>query len=459
MSQITHQKGLASSTPTGLKRWFLSRLMTYIGSERRLNKLRNKYENKRKNQGREHVIEYFHQVDDGYSHLALQILERLILRYDVDIIVYIVPAIQDANFPEPELLLDLSHKDASVIAPFLGLTFPHVEGRPTPKLIAKTTAFLCHLPQEKLRTVGVKASAAMWSADETMLDMLISKYGSTTLENVAIKLDEGVKRRTQLQHYSGAMFYYEGEWYWGVDRIYHLENRLSELGAVKQSELPCVVPRPEILSQFPQSARHLTLEYYPSLRSPYTAISWSPTMKLVADSDIKINICPVLPMVMRGVPVTKNKAFYIFTDTAREARELGVSYGTFYDPIGTPVLQALSLWHWAKQYDKDIELLGAFLNAAFSAGINTNTFSGMKHVVEAVGLDWKEAMLHLTDDSWQTQIEAHRQKMYEHGLWGVPSYRLLDEHGQEIASGWGQDRLWYIAQKIYAYSNEAKLMS
>ena len=28
-----------------------------------------------------------------------------------------------------------------------------------------------------------------------------------------------VQNYAQLKHYSGAMFYYEGEWYWGIGRL------------------------------------------------------------------------------------------------------------------------------------------------------------------------------------------------------------------------------------------------
>lgn len=38
--------------------------------------------------------------------------------------------------------------------------------------------------------------------------------------------------------------------------------------------------------------------------------------------------------------------------------------------------------------------------------------------------------------------------MYHNGLWGVPSYRLLDESGNEILALWGQDRLWLFAREI-----------
>ena len=52
----------------------------------------------------------------------------------------------------------------------------------------------------------------------------------------------GNNLRSKLGHYSGAMFYYEGEWYWGVDRLYHLEARLKSLGADKSPDQPPLYP-------------------------------------------------------------------------------------------------------------------------------------------------------------------------------------------------------------------------
>ena len=37
--------------------------------------------------------------------------------------------------------------------------------------------------------------------------------------------------RQKLGHYLGATFFYAGEWYWGIDRLHHLERRLQDLGA------------------------------------------------------------------------------------------------------------------------------------------------------------------------------------------------------------------------------------
>jgi hypothetical protein len=33
-------------------------------------------------------------------------------------------------------------------------------------------------------------------------------------------------------------------------------------------------------------------------------------------------------------------------------------------------------------------------------------------------------------------------------LWGVPSYRLLDEMGKELYAGWGRDRIWLLVCEI-----------
>lgn len=45
-------------------------------------------------------------------------------------------------------------------------------------------------------------------------------------------------------------------------------------------------------------------------------------------------------------------------------------------------------------------------------------------------------------------LEQNRLAMYEAGLWGVPSFRLLDENGEQLLALWGQDRLWLFAREI-----------
>lgn len=448
MTKVTQQKGVSSSTPSALKRWLISKIMTYLGSEKYLRKERRKRESKRVNEGRKHVVEYFHQVDDGYSHLAIQVLNRIKARYDVELVIHLVPSLRDDNSPEPDMLLKMSRADAAAIAPYYQLSFPAKHVQPQQELSATAAAILCRLDNQAFCTTGIEVSECLWQGNQTGLTALAQQNGMALKQEVRERLIAGNARRAELKHYSGAMFWYEGEWYWGVDRLYHLEQRLTSLGAVKGKDLPEVAPRPQIVSDYGAAAQDMTLEYYPSLRSPYTAVSWSPTMQLVADSGIRLNVMPLLPMVMRGVPATMPKAKYIVTDAAREARAMGVDYGQFYDPIGKPVMQGYSLYMWALAKGEGNALLAAFLSCAFSHGVNTNSLKGMRKVVETAGLDWSQAKQHLSDNSWQETLESNRKRMYGFGSWGVPSYRLLDADGNEVISAWGQDRLWLVSKKI-----------
>ena len=408
MNEITKQSGVASSTPPALVRWLQSKIMTRLGSAESQQKLWQSREKKRQAEGRHHEVLYFHQEGDGYSDLAAQTLENLVARYDITLGIHLVTAETGGNTPELELLKLMSYRDAAMISHHYGLDHP-------------TTL----------------------SPEQAMV--LQDKMGGTD-GSLQERQSAGNNLRSKLGHYSGAMFYYEGEWYWGVDRLYHLEARLKSLGADKSPDQPTLYPRPSNTVSGDASA--LTLEYYPSLRSPYSAVSWEPTMKLAHESGINLEIKPVLPMVMRGVPATRQKGIYIFKDAAREARAQGVIYGKFYDPIGDPVLKGYALYVWAKTTGKGNDLLGSFLNAAFAEGINTNNYHGLRHVVEKAGLDWQEARNHLNDTEWHSELEQNRLSMYGFGSWGVPSYHLLDANGDSVLAVWGQDRLWLVSRKI-----------
>lgn len=448
MTQITSQKGAASSNPSALKRWVLSRLMTHAISHERQTRQRVRREAGRRKDGRRHVVEYFHQVDDGYSHLAIQTLEALKRTYDIDLLVHLAPALRDDNIPEPDLLQDMSRWDAAAIAPQYGLAFPPALSAPAKPLKNLAVSILAALETDSLVTVGVAVGDCLWRGDRAGLEALAAEHGAAPEATVAAKLKAGAARRAEMKHYSGAMFYYEGEWYWGVDRLSHLEERLRALSALRSEGAGMVAPKPGVAASFPGGASEMTLEYYVSLRSPYTAISWQPTMALARASGIRLEVRPVLPMVMRGVPATFQKAFYVWKDVSREARDLGVEYGNFYDPIGKPIQQGYSLYMWALGQGRSNDFFGAFLKAAFAKGVNTSRRAGMRRVVEMAGLDWSEAQKHLADDTWQDMVEENRRTMYKLGIWGVPSYRLLDRDGKQVLSVWGQDRLWLVSRKI-----------
>ena len=475
--QFKEQGGAATMDPNPLRRWLTSTFISRLLRPDRLLKKRAKFEQRRISR---HRVEFFYQLDDAYSHLAAQLLNPLLEQYDIELICYLVSGSSGKNNAEPELLAKYASYDAAYIAPHLGLSFPELQpasSNSSSKNDSSSNDYLENLAlailaaqdQSGFINAVPQVGQALWAGDKDALESLAAEHGCAP-DAVAALLKTGNARREKLGHYCGAMFYYAGEWYWGVDRLHHLEARLRELGAEYEPHKPMLMPRPEIVSGPLKDNGNLQLEIYVSLRSPYTAISFDRAVKLAAETGVELVVRPVLPMVMRGVPVTRQKGLYIFTDAAREALEADVAFGQFYDPIGEPVRRCYALYPWACEQGKGTELISSFLRCAFVEGVNTNTDKGLRAVVEEAGLDWLKAIDELKasdipgQSDWQAILEANRQAMYDAGLWGVPSFRLLDKSvdesvdksaeksankkDEQILALWGQDRLWLIAREI-----------
>src|SRR5689334_19226015 len=92
--------------------------------------------------GRRHVVHYFHQVDDPYSHLAAQLLEPLLERYDIDLDVHLVGPPPNSAAPERERLIAYSRVDAQRIAEARGFAFRDPGAQPVRELVAAATRVL-----------------------------------------------------------------------------------------------------------------------------------------------------------------------------------------------------------------------------------------------------------------------------------------------------------------------------
>lgn len=447
--QFNDQGGAASSNPSGFRRWIVSKMMQKVASQEKMNRSRKKTEKRRLQKGAPHQVEYYHQLDDAYSHLAAQALQSLVQTYNIKLVPYLAGPPSGKNAPEPELLLHYSLRDSISIASHYGLSFSPNAALPLSHQLERATRILSAVTPDAFPKVAVEVGEALWTGNDGDLKRLAKQVGETSKSKAESLVLEGTRRRQKLGHYSGAMFYYGGEWYWGIDRLYHLENRLIELGARLSKTNDLIFPRPTIDTGHVRDNGSLTLEFYPSLRSPYSSICFDRTLKMVENSGVNLVMRPVMPMVMRGVSLSMQKGVYIFFDTAREARTLGFkNWGGFYDPIGDPVRRAFSLYPWAREKGRDRALLSSFLQAAFFDAVNTNNDAGLKKVVEDAGLSWQEAQSVIDNTDWEEELEKNRLAMLKLGIWGVPSYRLLDADGNEVLSVWGQDRLWFVAREI-----------
>ena len=376
-------------------------------------------------------LDYFHQMDEPHSYLVALALRQIETAYPVDVRSHLVSPPDKMNAPEPDLLREYALRDAGQIAPHYGLTMDTREASATE--IERCEIELSSVPRDQFLDKAISFGALL----ETP-----KTVAATRAEVPATRA--GNKLRQRLGHFSSATVCFEGNWYWGLDRLYLLETLLCELCDRTTDNL--LFPRPTETG--PEDASKLSLEIFPSLRSPYTAIGFDRAIALAKSTGVQLQIRPVLPMVMRGVPATMTKGRYIMTDAAREADAYGIPFGDIYDPIGAPVQRAYSLYPWARSMNREIEFLSSFLVNAFSRGVNAANNHGLRQIVEFAGLSWSEGKKHLNTNRWVAEVEENQRVLVnELGLWGVPSFRLRDAEGNTLCT-WGQDRIWLVAAEM-----------
>jgi len=437
----------------------LAALLTSPRTRQLLHRLQ---EAKRRLGGQPHRVSVWLGVDDPYSYLLVQLLPRFLTHFDVQLELYWLGHHPAAGTPEPELLARYARMDAVRVARQQQLDFPacHKNSKaPDADLVQEVTRLVlasAGLPVARQLALAGSALAALWHGRKNALAALEEGLTLPTLAACARQLEAGEAALLRTGHYLPGMLHYGGEWYWGIDRLPHLARRLQALGAARVPHgFPLHEHQPELESDYLIASgealaalrrQHLPLAFYFSFRSPY---SWLALPRVIALADhygLRLDIRPVLPMVMRGLPVPRDKRMYILLDAAREAERLGIPFGRVCDPVGPGVERCMALFPAARAAGREREYLLSVARGIWAEGIDVSHDHGLRPLVERAGLDWTTLAPALQDDGWRTLAESNRVALTALGLWGVPTLHLHTPQGD--CAVWGQDRLWALEDAL-----------
>ncbi|MBF7731369.1 2-hydroxychromene-2-carboxylate isomerase [Pseudomonas sp. N040] len=386
-------------------------------------------------------VHYFHQADDPYSHLLLQLLPALLARYRIELQVHLVPAPADTAAPDRARLQDWSRRDAAQLAAQAGLRFSDGGQQPPAERLAQAQALLAAArQQDAFLQLAPLISAWLWQ----LLDELPAGLQPLAEPQVASLLAEGAALRKRLGHYLGGTLYFESEWFWGLDRLDFLQQRLQQAGLNRTADCAPLAAIPPLAGHLrPQNGQRPQLYFYCSLRSPYTYLAAARVRRLAEQYGAELQLRPVLPMVMRGLPVPLEKRLYIIRDSKRIAERLGLPFGRIADPVGAPTERGLAVLFRALQAGKGAVFAEAFLQGVWAEGIDAGSAAGLRKIAARAGLDQAFVDAALADQGWRQQAEANRAEMLALGLWGVPSFRV-----DQRPAHWGQDRMWLIERDL-----------
>jgi 2-hydroxychromene-2-carboxylate isomerase len=406
-------------------------------------------ETKRKLKRRPHVVSVFIELDDPYSYLLSCYLPELAAHYDIEVRVYLSEAIQGALRPAPELYPEYALRDCRRLARELGI--PFLDKGSTPPVEHRRDlleALAIAESRDDFETELYQTLAAYWRGDsESAARRVEGIHAGVGAQQM---LERNGRLLESLGHYNSAMIHYEGEWYWGIDRLHYLVERLDALGIARTTSAAKIASIGQVM-QIVLPVEPLSVavglppvELYFSFRSPYSYLSLLSVFRIVDAFGLELQIRPVLPMVMRGMAVPLSKMRYIMLDAGREARRRQISFGKFTDPVGSGVERCMAVLQYAVGENRGREFVSAAGEAIWSRGIDVASDNGLRTVVEKAGLAWPAARAAIDDDSWRSHAEHNRQTMMELGSWGVPTLRMDD------FVTWGQDRDWLLLRHIEA---------
>ena len=421
-------------------------LINYLLGEDRLIKLREKSEKRRIKCKEPHILTVYLAINDPNSYLLQQVIPELKNRFRVQFRYKTILDKQAMMFPEPQLWDANTLKDGANMAKLYGLK-PLELVTSNEKLNIQASLQLVSIEsQDDFLENAQGVFDAYWSGDSEALSRLANVKTTAQESPLSQKLRNNEVELLKRKHYLPGTIHYGDEWYWGLERLQYLEERLNDLGLsdkpqvkyakLHQHFLPFKDNQPCPLS----NANKLTI--YFSIRSPYSYLGLNRASSLAKHYGLKLEIKPVLPMLMRNMHVPKNKGHYIAQDTKRESIKYNIPFGKIADPLGKGVERCYALFEYAKSEGKEESFLINYARCVWSEGIRSETDSGLKHIVQISGLDWNHAQSLLNDSSWRQWTEENLKELYSLGLWGVPSFKF------EQTIVFGQDKLLFIEHAI-----------
>lgn len=450
------------------------------------------------------LITFYHCMSDPHSFVTLQAVAVLLRKYHTAVVVSIVP--EQANIDlvpyattreqqfarrihDAQILMNV-YADLMTCIPKWN-TYPNEAticlGERWAIQNLNNIVLTPGAASQELLDRAIQVSSFVLSNDKASLEKFCEMEGVSAIVEEGLG-DYTVSRNSDIfRFHSGhlaGMLYYSFEWFWGIDRLHHLEalllseerlrrrSRRSRCDSLvaresRRASAPAALvgldlnssmttfsrtcnllyrDKPREVAQYcaAKSSKPIDLppiEVYYSFRSPYSQIVIRPLLEMADFYGVKVRFKPVLTTGMCYANAPLQKQLYIARDARRESQRLEwLSYGFFNYPSVESVHHAFALYMEAQAQGREHDFLIAWSKHVWSRADDPHTYEGLKNVCRSTGIRWDPAIL--KNNQWRSLADQNLQGLRNHGSWGVPMLVFLD------TAVWGQDRLFLIEQQI-----------
>ncbi|MBT8144666.1 MAG: DsbA family protein [Gammaproteobacteria bacterium] len=379
---------------------------------------------------------FFHRVGDAWSWLAAQLLAEMARAYDLEVEVRMLSAMPVHAVHDPDRYDAYAAYDCQRLADAWTLRFTR-SGSPPDEVLQRLASRII-LARPTIDT-ALAATTAAWCGGEQALSQLASELGAVDEPAAQTRQAANLRELQRRGHYLSAMTWHAGEWYWGVDRLAFLEQRLAG-----ERDSAITARFEPIRRQRAGTPQRQSLEFYFSFRSPYSYLATSRVIDLADRLGLDLELHPLLPLAQRGIPVAMSKIRYILRDAARCAREQQIDFAPRHDPLGQGVEYCLAVVHAAQSAGRGREFMLAAMRAIWAEGMAVNRIPVLRRIAAQAEIDAQSVDQAITSMRWRAAAEASAAKLSVLGLWGVPVMCLRGFDQNPVSVAWGHDRVWAI---------------
>ena len=188
-----------------------------------------------------HPVTFYYSCYDPYSHITAQKLSEFSMYCDIELTITIVGV---TNNIDEQAHIDYALQDCKRLSQQFHLAdFSEAKVPPKTAIDAANMQILSNeITIEKIIEIGHQ----LWCHQE---DFSV-KHRHEIATHVTQQLEKSTQKLINSGHYQSSVFHYGNEWYWSIDRMPFLANRLKDLGACRhQSEF--LTPKSALLSRLP----------------------------------------------------------------------------------------------------------------------------------------------------------------------------------------------------------------
>lgn len=374
--------------------------------------------------GQDATLRFFHDPRCARSWLLTEALIEFRRLYDVTIVPYLVPEAMDDTFGSYVDYYQYSFRDAQAQARYYGLSMP--QRLPTQAEVQTVAHELASRPRD---------TAWLRHAHHLGLSLFQSTTLMETFEPVH-GLDADRALLHQLGNYRGGNMFAHGGWYFGVDRLAHIEDAYAEAGLGSGHTLS---PHPSALP----TIKGDTIHFYFSFRSAFSYIALPRVLALAAHKGLRLNLHAVASPSTEQQATPLRRQILWLLDAAREGRQHHIHFGKIVDVSREQNERLIAIFYRLEgDSERQRRFVHAAMRAIWSRGIDFRHDEPWDRIQQEAKLTSEEIQEFGQDQTVLERAYANAHHLREQGYLDVPAFSI----GETIY--WGYDRLAYLEYQI-----------